>query len=119
VTFFWLTAVAVLVTKFADLWTTWRFVGAEAETNPIGRFLFRRIGVLPGLVLVGVVVLAVVAVTYGGAAASGSVVAQVLVATYGGFVSVVQAAVAHHNATGRANAVTRVVMNAHRRIARF
>jgi uncharacterized protein YacL len=105
---------AVLVTKAADLWTTWKHVTAETETNPIGRYLFRRVGMVGGLVIVGVTSLSIVAATWTVAVALGPV-AMVLAAVLSLFVSVVQACVAMHNATGRPNLVTRKVAALHRR----
>lgn len=103
---------ALVLTKAADLWTTWRHVGAHQESNPIGRFLFRRLGVPGGLAVVGVIALIIVAVTWSAAFAMGDA-AVLFTAAWSFLVAAVQAAVAHHNATGRSNAVTRRVAALH------
>lgn len=103
---------AVLLTKAADLWTTWKHVSAETETNPIGRFLFRRLGMAGGLAAVATVTVLVVAATWATAVELG-VGAMTLAAALSLFVSLVQGGVALHNATGRSNAVTRKVAALH------
>lgn len=103
---------AVVVTKAADLWTTWRHVGASAESNPVGRVLFRALGVPGGLAIIGVVSLAIVAVTWSVAFALGEG-AVVFLAAWSFAIAAVQAAVAHHNATGRSNRITRRVAAFH------
>ncbi len=59
---FWVSQSALLLSKAPDLWTTYRYVGASGETNPIGSWLFRRFGLLPGLIIAGVIHLIVVSV---------------------------------------------------------
>jgi hypothetical protein len=46
-----ITAVALLVTKALDVQSTWRHVGVQGECNPLARWLFRRLGLVWGLVL--------------------------------------------------------------------
>jgi len=109
-----LSVAGVVVTKAADLWTTWRHVSADSETNPVGRFLFRRIGVGGGIVVVGALALLLIAASWWAAIAMGPA-GMIFLAAWSLVISVVQAGVAHHNATGRPNLVTRRVAALHSR----
>ena len=112
-----LAAAAVLVTKAADLWTTWKHVTPDTETNPVGRFLFKRVGMAGGLAVVAIVTVLVVAMTWATAVEFGPA-GMVLATVLSLFVSIVQASVALHNATGRPNFVTRKVAALHARWSR-
>ncbi|MCC7404564.1 MAG: hypothetical protein IT288_09230 [Bdellovibrionales bacterium] len=109
---FWLSALSLVITKIADLWTTYKMVTEKSETNPLGRWLFAKIGLLPGLFVVGALAIGIIGVTYFGAFTAG-IWFQVPVAVLGYFVAIVQAAVAHHNATGHSNLMTRQVLRFH------
>ena len=114
----WTAAAYVVVTKFLDCWTTQRFVrSAAAEGNPLASGLMRRFGFAR-------VVWAVFAFTAAwacglavAASMSGSLLMAWGYALLGAFVGTVQLAVALTNATGRYNAVTRIVRAAHTRAA--
>lgn len=42
----------LLVTKLADLWTTFLYVGGHGETNPLARNSFAKVRFVGGLALV-------------------------------------------------------------------
>lgn len=107
-----LSIVALVVTKAADLWTTWRFVGVASETNPLGRALMARLGMKGALAVVGVVAALLIATSWAVALRLGPEAMGVL-AAWSTVVAVVQGAVALTNATGRFNLVTRRVLALH------
>lgn len=115
----WMTVVAIVVTKGFDAWTTLRAVGrsGEGETNAFAQRWMRRFGVR-SVAAVVFAVATVVAVTTGVVVvASEEWSLQLGYVVVGGFVAFVQGAVAHTNATGRWNFVTRRVLAFHRWLA--
>ncbi len=134
----WLYAIGligVVLTKVADVWSTWlKLQGAGDETNPFAAGLMHRWGFRTGIMIVSLIYVLILAVSTWAFAASleffvelahsgwiGATLAwsaQCLVFAYLLLVSVVQAAVAHHNWTGRSNSITRRVLSFHSRWAR-
>lgn len=114
----WIAAAYVVATKLLDCWTTQRFVrSAGAESNALARRLMRRFGftqVVWGVFAFASLWAVALAVC---ADAAGSAAAAWGYALLAAFVGTVQAAVAATNATGRFNAVTRVVYRLHTRRA--
>lgn len=115
----WLTVIAIVITKALDAWTTLRVVGprGEGETNGFAQRWMRRVGVRRTAALVFAVT-TVVAVTIGVVVVSSEEwTLQAGYVVVGSFVAIVQGAVAHTNATGRWNFVTRRVLAFHRWLA--
>lgn len=115
-----LVAAAIVVTKFFDCLTTQKHMtGLSWEANPVARKLMRWFGArraiwLVFLVTVGVVGLSWSAVLAGVASDAGARrrwLAPVGFIVVGTFVSVVQGAVAHMNATRRSNRITDVAFD--------
>lgn len=51
-TLFWTSFALLLLTKAADVVTTWRHVGVHDEANPFAAALFRRFGLAGGILIV-------------------------------------------------------------------
>ena len=112
----WIAAAYVVGTKLLDCWTTQRFVQtAAAESNALASCLMRRFGFTR--TVWGIFAFASLwAVALAASAdASGAAAAAWGYALLAAFVGTVQAAVAATNATGRFNAITRVVYRLHTR----
>ena len=112
----WISAAYVVGTKLLDCWTTQRFVRtAGAESNALASWLMRRFGftrvvwAIFAFASLWAVALAACADATGSAAAAWGY------ALLASFVGTAQAAVAATNATGRFNAITRVVYRLHTR----
>lgn len=112
----WAAAGYVVATKFADCWTTARYVRtADNETNALASRLMRRFGfarVVWGIFAFATLWTIALAAAALAAADASVAVGYVLIAL---FVGSVQLAVARTNCTGRYNAVTRLVLRAHTR----
>lgn len=108
--------IAIVITKALDVLTTLRAVGVrgEGETNVFAQRWMRRFGVGVVAAVVFAVTVAVALVVGVGAIRSDVVVVKVGCVVVGGFVAFVQGAVAHTNASGRWNFVTRRVLAFHR-----
>ena len=116
---FWLSFAALLVTKAADVVSTWRHVGVRGETNPIVRPLFVRFGLGRGMVLVCAVYVVLVVGQY--LLVWWFAVPAVVWANscLGCGVAWVQWDVARFNATGRHSIATRLATRGYARWARW
>jgi len=109
-------AALVIATKALDCWTTLRAVGprGSAETNPVGRWLMRQLGVARAVAVVFVLsaasTIALAAIVQ---SAQGTTLQWVYVSVACA-VACVQGAVAHTNWSGRWNVVTVRVLQWHR-----
>jgi hypothetical protein len=99
--------IALVLTKAADFWTTLRYVGPEAECNPLARKLFNQFGFKGGLVLVVLIWAIIVAAAYGYAWWLGSSWERWLTAATGFVIAWAQWDAARFNATGHASWLTR------------
>jgi len=101
---------ALIITKLADVMTTWRrLVSVHQEANPIAQIAMRRFGVAGTCLMV--MALSVVIVLLSSQAAVGCGLAGQVVFIIVGFgISGIQLAVAHSNATGHQNCVTRPLL---------
>lgn len=114
----WTAAGYVVLTKFLDCWTTQRFVRTPAaESNPFASGLMRRFGFARVVWAVFAFAAAWACGLAVAASLSGSPLVACGYALLGAFVGTVQLAVALTNATGRYNAVTRIVRAVHTRAA--
>jgi hypothetical protein len=115
---YFVTALLVL-TKLGDVATTLhRIEHADRETNPFARHMMIRIGTEKAVwivLLLALVIIGVCAV----AALNGGLVMQSLFIVAGAAISVVQAAVAHCNWTGKDNLITRQIRNMHQALQRI
>ncbi|NBU75209.1 MAG: hypothetical protein EBS30_08325 [Planctomycetes bacterium] len=101
---------ALVITKLADVMTTYcRLASVHQEANPIAQFAMRRFGVAGTCLMV--MALSVVIVLLSSQAAVGcGLVGQVFFIVVGFVISGIQLAVAHSNATGHQNCVTRPLL---------
>ena len=105
-----LTAAALIITKVADILTTWfRITSWRHEANPIAQVGMRRIGVGGTCLVVMALSVIIVLVAYQLALWQGPVW-QFLFTIVGLGISVVQLSVACANATGRQNDLTRSLL---------
>ena len=104
-----LTAGCLIVTKLADVLSTLRHIrDTQHESNPYARRIMQRIGQTPAVWLVfGLSLIIIGVATY--VALSSHWLIQIAFIILGVFVSYVQAAVAHSNATQRDNTITRAI----------
>jgi len=111
------TAAALVVTKALDCLTTLRGIrSAAAETNAIARSLMQRIGIRRAVALIFVLALGCIYAAAAYALYSEQVVWRAGFVVIGLAISIVQAAVAHTNHTGRDNPITRRVRRMHKAI---
>lgn len=110
---FLLVVAALLGTKALDVHSTWRHVGVAGETNPIAASWLRRFGLRRGLVVVGAVYVAILAVEVVLVIALGVAFVTWAACALGAAIAYVQWDVARHNYTGRPSALTRRVATAH------
>ena len=101
---------ALIITKLADVMTTWRrLVSVHQEANPLAQIAMRWFGVFGTCLMVMALSVAIVlsaawmAVLYGP-------VWQGIFIVVGFAISCVQFSVAHANATGRQNCLTRPLL---------
>ncbi len=106
---FWASLVALVLTKAADVYTTWRGIDPDglAERNPLARLFFKRWGVRLGMGFIGLAWVLIVLVTYTGAWLYGTLAYKVAVAGIGSAMAWCQWDVARVNATGRTTLFTR------------
>lgn len=116
--FFWLSLVALLVTKAADVVSTWRYIGVDGESNPLVRPVFRRLGLGRGMVAVCAIYVVLAVGQY-------LLVWQVgwpsLLwgnAVLGFVIAWIQWDVARFNSTGRHSAITGFALRVHHRWGR-
>ena len=104
-----ITAGCLIITKLADVISMLRHIrGTQHESNPFARRIMQRIGITPAVWLVfGLSLIIVGVTTY--VALAGHWLIQIAFILLGVFVSYVQAAVAHTNATQRDNTITRTI----------
>ena len=112
-----LTAGALVVTKALDCLTTLRHVDASTETHPLARGWMARFGVPRTVLGVFVLSLATVLACLLLVLSTEQVWIHCSYVLAGTLVAAVQAAVAHTNATGSWNVVTRQVARIHARVA--
>jgi hypothetical protein len=104
-----ITAGCLIITKLADVISTLRHIrGTQHESNPFARRIMQRIGITPAVWLVFGLSLIIIGVATYVALASHWLI-QIAFIILGVFVSCVQAAVAHTNATQRDNTITRTI----------
>lgn len=104
-----ITAGCLIITKLADVISTLRHIrGTHHESNPFARRIMQRIGITPAVWMVFGLSLIIIGVTTYVALASHWLI-QIAFIMLGVFVSYVQAAVAHSNATQRDNTITRTI----------
>jgi uncharacterized membrane protein len=108
----YLTAMALIVTKWFDCVTTLR---ASNETNAFAARMMRRFGVPRTVWAVFALVLAIVFLSTYTVLSSDSLFLQATYLAMGLPIVVIQAAVAHTNATGRWSVITRAVLRIHLR----
>jgi len=109
----------LVLTKLCDVLSTIANIRhPDGETNPIARRMMRGMGMSCAAWLVFAVAMVIVGVSAWMALEGGSGVKASFIVV-GVAISVVQAAVAHHNWTRRPNAVSRLVMRLHAVLARF
>ncbi len=113
--FIYLTAIALIVTKWFDCITTLRAVDASNETNAFAARMMRRFGVPRTVWAVFTLVVAIVSLSIYTVLSSDSLFLQVTYVAMGLPIAVIQAAVAHTNATGRWSVITRAVLRIHLR----
>ena len=109
---YFVTALLVL-TKLGDVASTLHGIEhADRETNPLARRMMTRIGTVEAVWIVlflALVIIGICAV----AALNGGLVMQSLFIVAGAGISMVQAAVAHCNWTGRENLITKHIRITH------
>ena len=113
--FIYLTAIALIVTKWFDCITTLRSVDASNETNAFAARMMRRFGVPRTVWAVFALVLAIVLLSTYIVLLTDSFFLQVTYVAMGLPIALIQAAVAHTNATGRWSVITRTVLRIHLR----
>jgi hypothetical protein len=104
----------LVVTKLADLWTTIRHVGPEAESNPLARRWFKKFGFRGGLAMVMGVWLLIVGLVFV-QAWNAPLWLQVPTLIMSFFVAWVQWEVARFNAKGKPNHTIRAAMRIYQR----
>lgn len=110
IAFIWLISVAVILTKGLDCITTQRKIqSVHHESNPIGRWLMSKLGVVPAIWATFVIAVVLVAISHVWLVRKQVEVYDLVYILIGGLVAVIQAGVAHNNHTGRPNAITRWV----------
>jgi hypothetical protein len=112
---YWLSLVALLATKAFDVRSTWCHIGAQAETNPIARSLFSRLGLGRGMAVVCTAYLLLAGSQYLLVWRIGSSALTWANSGLGFFIALVQWQVARFNSTGRATPITRLAMRGHAR----
>lgn len=106
----------LILSKLADVLSTLgRIRHADEETNPMARALMRRVGLSGAAWLVFALAILIIGVT-ARAAIAGDLGMKILFIVAGTGISVVQAAVAHTNWTGRDNFITRRARMLHGRL---
>jgi hypothetical protein len=116
--FFWLSLVALLATKTADVVSTWCHVGVEGETNPLVRPLFRRLGLRRGIVAVCAVYVVLAVGQYLLVWQVGWPLLLWSNGVLGFVIAWIQWDVARFNSTGRHSAVTRFALRVYTRWGR-
>ncbi|GEM_PF-783920 len=111
----YLTAIALIVTKWFDCITTLRSVNASTETNAFAARMMRRFGVPRTVWAVFALVLGIVLLSTYITLRTDSLFLQVGYLALGLPIAAIQAAVAHTNATGRWSVITRAVLRIHQR----
>lgn len=110
---FWLSFASLLLTKAADVVSTWRHVGVHGETNPIARPLFVRFGLAGGLAIVCAIYLVIASAQYLLVWWTASVPLIWANTVLGFLIAWVQLDVARFNMTGRPSTITRIAGSAH------
>jgi hypothetical protein len=116
---FWSSLAALLLTKVADVLTTWRHIGGAEERNPLAAALFHRFGLGVGIAIVGGLYLAIVGVQYGLVWWLGSPWLLGANGALGFGIAWVQWEVARCNAMGRTSRCTRALLRASDALARM
>ncbi len=116
---FWLSFVALLATKVADVVSTWRHVGVRGECNPLAAVLFRRVGLAWGIVIVSAVYVGIALAQYLCVWAIGWVPLLWASTLLGFAIAWVQWDVARFNSTGRHSWTTRTAMRASLALGRW
>jgi hypothetical protein len=115
---FWLSLLALLVTKAADVVSTWRHVGVQGESNPIVRPVFQRFGLAGGLMIVCTVYLVFALGQYAVVWWIGHPVLVWGNTLLGFLIAWAQWDVARFNTTRRHSALTRFVLRVYARWSR-
>lgn len=105
-----LSLLALVLTKVADFVTTMKHVGPEAETNPLARRCFSRLGFKGGLWAVASLWLVIVAISFGCAWLAGDSLTRWLTALTGFGIAWAQWDAARFNRTGKTSGLTRVML---------
>ena len=114
----YLTTALLVLTKLLDVLSTLgRITHPDIETNPLARPVMQKIGVKAASWLVFAVAVAIIACS-GFAALYGPFFYQVLFILLGIAISVIQAAVALNNHTGRTNQITSQIFRLHQALQR-
>jgi hypothetical protein len=112
----WTTAATLVLTKLLDGWSTLRVIDhAGQESNERVRQWMLRYGIRTTVVLVVLLAIGIVAVSAWVSLVSGSTWLQATFVGLGLPISIVQAAVAYTNVTGRFNQITTLVWRLHGR----
>ena len=101
---------ALVITKLADVWTTIHYVGPHAESNPLARWLFLKVGFGLGLAVVSLVWAAVVSGVYLTAWKTASPPCSIATGIVGSLVALAQLDVARFNKTRRHTRFTKLVL---------
>jgi hypothetical protein len=108
-----MTVLLLVITKLMDVVSTVKCTGSSHdETNPVAQRMMRSIGVQKSSWAVFGIALVIIAAA-GTAALSGPTLYPVAFVTIGVLISIVQAAVAVCNWTGRGNPVSKMVFTFH------
>ncbi len=114
----YLTMALLALTKLLDVLSTLRCITHSGiETNPLARSVMQKIGVKTASWLVFAIAIAIIACS-GLAALYGPFFYQVLFILLGIPISVIQAAVALNNHTGRTNLITSQIFRLHQALQR-
>lgn len=113
---YWFSASLIVLTKFADIYTTYHFVSISGESNPFARYLMKRIGFKNTLILIGVLTCVMVPAFFYETKDLdvGSKLSAILVAC---FISIVQLAVAKFNYDKKNNKLISVIFYVFRRLS--
>jgi hypothetical protein len=117
--FFWLSFAALLVTKAADVVSTWRHVGVRGETNPIARPLFAKFGLGWGMFIVCLIYLVVAGGQYLLVWWTGRPLMLWCNGALGFLIAWVQWDAARFNATGKPSAMIKIAIRGHARWAQY
>ena len=105
-------SVLVIVTKFADCYTTSMNIGNDPnrERNPIARILMKRFGIQNSIRIIFILTVSITIASFYSVLAEDSMIYDILFIVTAMIVSTVQILAAMHNHTKKENILTRIII---------